>query len=407
MVDGHDADPTTFYVSPDLGSDDASGQTPNDPWQSLQFGFDQAQPGQTIYLLDGEYRGETEPGRAHYVMFNSGTRAEPITIAAAPGHQPTLIANAGNGLSIRGDFVTVDGLTVRGENFDADNSYGWGILIRESHHVRVLNSEVSDMAVGGISSVESSSLEIAGNTIYGNSFWGTEQGSGISMWHSADHGQAPDADGYHDRIVGNIVYRNENKVFSRWSPDVDLISDGNGIIIDQSQETGFTGRTLVANNVVFDNGGRGIMVHEAARVDIMFNTTYHNGRTADLSGGPVELSSSRSFDVRILNNVAWGRSEVGPIQSKQSTDVETGGNVVITDIEQWANYGVTNLDTVRLADPGLAAPSLNPEEADFRPNADSVLVGQALESHPWLGFDANGNQRVAGAATVGAFELAN
>ena len=141
-----------------------------------------------------------------------------------------------------------------------------------------------------ITSVESSNLEILHNEVFDNSFWGAEQGSGISFWRSVDAGVGPDADGYHDRIVGNIVYRNENKVFSQWR-DGEVITDGNGIILDTSDDEGYTGRTLVANNVVFDNGGRGILVFGASRVDIVSNTTYRNGRTPGLLDGSFRLRS--------------------------------------------------------------------------------------------------------------------
>ncbi|MGF1597356.1 MAG: right-handed parallel beta-helix repeat-containing protein [Acidimicrobiales bacterium] len=397
-----DTDPSTFFVSPTVGDDGADGQTAEQPWRTLQPALDRLQPGHTLFLMDGIYTGGTEPGVAHFVINNGGTADAWVRVTAAPGHRPEIVASDGNGISVRADYVEVGGLRVRGEGFDDDNHYGWGLLIRNSHHVRLVDNEVSDMAVGGISSVESSNLEILYNEVHGNAYWGPEQGSGISIWHSRDAGLGPSPDGYHDRIIGNTVYRNENKVFSEWR-DEPIITDGNGIIIDQSKEFGYTGRTLVANNVVFDNGGRGILVLESSRVDIVFNTTYANGRTEGLDGGPVELAAGRSDDVRILNNLAWSRPGAPAVIVAEATGVELGGNVLVTDNDATV---ATELDVVTRVDPGLRSPGIDPATADFRPLATSLVIDAGLAVDPAIGIDADGRQRIVGPPDVGAYEFA-
>ena len=396
-----DTDPSTLYVSSEFGSDDNDGQTMESPWASLQTALDRLEPGNTLFVLDGRYDEQREPGVAHYVVNVSGTPDAWIRVTAGPDQSPELVASAGNGISVRGDYVEISGLRVRGEGFDVENNYGWGLLIRNSHHVRLANNTISSMAVGGISSVESSNLEILDNEVFDNSFWGTEQGSGISLWHSVDSGLGPAPDGYHDRIIGNVVYRNENKVFSRWR-DEDVITDGNGIIIDQNVETGYTGRALVANNVVFDNGGRGILVLESNRVDVMFNTTYNNGRTDGLEGGPVELVASRADDVRLLNNLAWSRSGAPAVTVADASNVELGGNVLITDSPSGFN---TELDLVSNTDPGLAGPSIDPSIADFRPRPGSIVIDRAIAVNPRVPYDADGNPRSTTAPDAGAYEF--
>ncbi len=396
-----DDDERALWVSADLGDDGNDGQTPERPLASLQEAIGRLGPGDTLYVLDGQYRELAEPGNAHYVVDRGGTAEAWIRITAAPGHRPEIVASNGNGMSIRADYVEVSDLVVTGEGFDTTNDYGWGILIRSSHHVRVMGNEISQMAVGGISSVESTNLDIVGNTVYENSFWGPEQGSGISLWHSVDQDFGPGPDGYHDRIVGNTVYRNENRVFSMWR-DEDAITDGNGIIVDQTDETGYTGRILVANNLVVDNGGRAILVLESSRVDVMFNTTYANGRTDGLEGGPVELATSRADDVRFLNNVAWSRPGAPAIGVSDATDVVVGGNVLVTDSPSGL---ATEVDLVVDTNPGLARPDLDPTAADFRPVAGSSLIGHAVVVSPLLLLDADGAERSAGNPDAGAYEL--
>lgn len=400
---GPDTDPETFFVSPQIGDDNSDGQTLEAPWRSLQTSLDRLQPGQTLFLMDGEYSESTEPTVAHYVVRVDGLPEAWINITAAPGHEPTLRPNNGEGMSIRGDYVEVSGLTIRGDGYGAENPYGYGLLVLDAHHVRVIGNKVSDMPVSGISAIESSNLEIYNNEVFDNSFWGTEQGSGISIWHAKDHGHAPSVDGYHDKIIGNLTYRNENKVFSRWAPGQNVISDGNGIIIDESRDLNYTGRTLVANNIAFDNGGRGIHVFRSSRVDVVHNTTFQNGRTDILQAGPVELSANESSDVRIFNNLAWSRPGAPGVQVNQSNEVTMGGNVFVTDNPSGL---ATAFDLVTSEDPGLAASTVDPAAADFRPIPGSVLINRALLFDPMVGVDAAGLSRPASAAAVGAYESA-
>jgi len=392
--------PNAIFVSAESGDDGAAGTGFDSPLSSLQAALDRVEPGETIYLMDGVYREAADPGNAHYVARRGGTAAAPVRIEAAPDHRPVIIASDGNGLEIQADYVEVVGLTVRGEDYATDdNPWGNGILIRNSHHVRIAGNEISGMPLNGISTVESSNLIIVDNEIYENAFWNHSQGSGISLWHSVSNGEPPDADGYHDRVIGNRVYRNENKVKSVWR-DYQEITDGNGIIIDQGRETNYDGRVLVANNVVFDNGGRGIMVFETDRVDVIHNTVYQNGRTAELWGGPTELSAARAKDVRFGNNLVWPRQGSNGIRISDAEEVSSAGNLVVDN----GSPGQTSVDDVVITgDPLLTEPSVDESVADFRPTSASPAAGSAVEFRPRLNWDRNGVDRRLFEPTVGAY----
>lgn len=395
-------DPNEFFVSALVGSPDNDGQTAETPWLSLEASIARLTPGQTLAVMDGVYNELNEPGNAHYAVDVDGEEGRWITITAAPGAEPVLEASGGNAIVVRGNFIEVSGFRIRGVGFDADNAYGWGVLVRGSHHVRVADNVISDMPVGGITSVESAHLEVLYNEVYDNAFWGTEQGSGISFWRNIDFGFPPDADGYHDRVVGNIVYRNENKVFSRWVEGSNAITDGNGIILDSSDETAYEGRALVANNVVFDNGGRGILVFEQSHVDMIHNTTFRNGRTENLAGGPVELGIRRSDDVRVFNNLAWARPGVNPLQIDEVTNIVGGGNLLVADS---SSGDITELDTLTVQDPGLVAPAVDPAIADFRPLPGSLALGHGIPISPALPFDADGTPRSSARIDAGAYTM--
>ncbi len=395
--------PNAIFVSSEGGSADSDGLDVERPLQSLQDALERVEPGWTIYLLTGRYDELSDPGNAHYIARRGGTSENWVTIEALPGHTPEIVTGAANGLEIQADYIEVSGLTVRGENYDTDSSpWGNGILIRNSHHVRVVGNTISNMPLNGVSTVESSNLAILNNEIFENAFWNASQGSGISLWHSKTDGEPPDADGYHDRVMGNRLYRNENRVKSKWK-NYESITDGNGIIIDQGRETGYEGRVLVANNEVFDNGGRGIMVFETDRVDVIHNTVYHNGRTAELLGGPAELVAGSASDVRFFNNLVWPREGAEAIKASKANKIESGGNVIIGG----GPPGFTSdSDTIFPGDPKLARPSVDEAEADFRPQPGSPAVGAGITLSTRLNWDRYGGDRRTAEPTSGAYLLA-
>ena len=393
-------DPMPFFVSPTDGDDTNDGRSPEQPWASLNQSLNRLLPGQTLYLMDGTYN-ELSGTSVHHIIRNDGEPDAWIRITAAYGHQPVIVATEGTGLEIQGDYVEVAGLTVRGEGFDESNSFGYGLSIRRAHHVRLVGNSVASMPLNGISAIESSNIEIINNEVFENAFWDASQGSGISVWHSLNWDQPAAPDGYHDRILGNRIYRNENKVKSKWK-NYSTITDGNGIIIDRNRHFNYSGRTLVANNVVFDNGGRAIMVFDSNRVDVLFNTTYQNGRTDGLEGGPVEIAVGRASDVRVLNNLAWALPGAPALSANEANGFESEGNVLIST-DQAGSFSDSN--SVLSVDPGLINPSVDETTADFRPEETGLLVGRALPLQPTLSYDAVGNPRSPGSADVGAYEV--
>ena len=79
LASGSTAAAESYYVSP-TGSATAAGTT-GDPW-SLEKANAEAQPGDTIVLLDGNYSTSIAPAR-------SGSDGAPITFVAANEHQAT------------------------------------------------------------------------------------------------------------------------------------------------------------------------------------------------------------------------------------------------------------------------------------------------------------------------------
>ncbi len=389
-----------FYVSSGSGNDANDGLSTSTPWRSLETGIQRMKPGQTLRLMNGEYRELKSAGIAHYSIDRGGNSGAWIKITAAPGHSPTIVASNGSGIIIQAPYVEFSGITVRGSGFDKNNNWGVGVAVSETHHVRIVGNSISRMATSGISVTNSSNFQVIGNDVFENAFWSPLQGSGISVWHSKNKGFGADSDGYHDRIIGNRVYSNENKVTSQFK-DFKVITDGNGIIIDSNTETGYSGRTLVANNVVYDNGGRGIISWQTNRVDIMFNTGYNNGQTNGISGGATEFAAGKGNDIVMSNNVGWARSGLPAIIFDRVTNGRSFNNVLVTDSP---SGHASSRDIMHSGNPGFRSPSLS-SGADFRPTAGSVLDDKAQETPWFISTDMVGTSRGNGTPDIGAYEV--
>jgi parallel beta-helix repeat protein len=359
------------YVNPGGGNDGNDGSSPEKAKRSLQDVLRHVKPGQQVLLMNGEYRDLASAGEVHYWMKRNGQPNNWIKIGAAPGHRPVIKATKGTALLIDGDYVEVSGLTVQGSGFNTSNSWGVGIAIADSHHVNVIGNRVSGMPQSGISVTRTSNFRVLNNVVYENSFWHDSNGSGINIVHQKNHGFGTTAGPYHDLIMGNRTYRNENKVPSKWQ-NHQKITDGNGIIVDMNNETGYSGRTLIANNLSFDNGGRGINVWASSNVDVMFNTAYHNVRTTNVIGGGAEIGFGRGRNIRVTNNVVWARSGKPGIDfSETDGSSYSKNNVSVTDVAPKSQN-----DTVINYNPGLRNPSTSEHGADFRPNPGSMLEGR-------------------------------
>lgn len=394
-----DTDPLTLYVSPQ-GSDANDGQTPETPLATLPAAIDALQTGMTLFVMEGEYAVAGE-GPTLVSLTREGSEEAWTRIVGYGETRPVIVVRGGTLFEVFGSFVEISGLELRGEGFDANASYGYGILLADGHHYRVTDMVVSGFPVGGIGAVRTSHIYVADNTVFENSYWGTEQGSGLSVYQATNYGYGDDQYGYSDYFVNNVVYANENRVTSRVVEGV--ITDGNGIIVDTNDDTGYIGRTLVANNVVFGNGGRAIMTFHSSRVDIFNNTTFGNVRTGDaLVGGRAEIALANGRDVRIMNNIAWNNNGmatylVDNVDVRFETNAAYGGPLVGHD-----GGGIEEL----ARPPAFTNPTIA-GDADFSLVEGSPLIdgGSATESP--LTVDHLGAARIVGPAVdLGAFEFA-
>jgi len=252
-------------------------------------------------------------------------------------------------------------------------------------------------------------VTIKGNRIYNACAWFTGGGgaSGISL-----RGLYNTAPTYEDgRTVHNFIQ--QNRIYNCNTKQTAVtLTDNNGIIIDlagghDDASTSGVGyrrpaQTLIENNVVYRNDGRGIHVFKSSNVLARNNTCYQ-----DLVGSQYtsegELSASFAADVLFVNNVAvadgtnhplnsynvGGFASRGPNVVFRYNATGNGTNFYATGVTQYGNvtgvldsdfYSVSTSDfrTVaispytiaaqRIVDVGSGTTSSFPNNSDFAPN---------------------------------------
>jgi parallel beta-helix repeat protein len=401
----------TLHVAPD-GSAVGRG-TPESPFRSIPQALTEAKPGDTILVAAGAYREVN--GISIKV---SGKPAAWIKIKAAPGVRPKIISSGWSGFALTGGiaYIEIEGFELEWIPNPAVAKQVDGVGIAPayaSHHLRFLNNVVHGFGTGGICSLDCDYLHLEGNVIYNTAKTSPYGGSAISLCRAFNLDENP---GYHNVVRGNVCYDNELlvSVLESSGGNGRTITDGNGIIIDvfnrsranprkpHTQDRGgplepYRGRTLVENNLLYDNGGRGIHVFRSAKVDVINNTCYMNQKSADINAG--EFTAIEASQILFLNNIAYGRKEKRGNTQDGSTRIIWNHNLFYHTADTLLHDGVVE------ADPLFVAPGLKAQPEGFRLQPGSPALGQGLTiAAP--SRDITGNDRpIRGPIDLGAYQL--
>ncbi len=388
-----------IFIAPD-GSD-ANPGTEDKPLRNIQTGIDRAGPGDTVLVKNGQYTQYNHAGST-LQFHQSGEPGAWITLKAFPGHRPKIVSPTWNGIVMRDGlgYIEINGFEIQGVPHSMSDSSGHGLHAFDCHHIRVLNNIIHDCPGGGIGANGGDYMHIEGNTVFNNCYYSGYQNSGISLYQNTNVDEKP---GYHNIIRGNCCYGNENRVLPMWGGD--KVTDGNGIIIDDSRHTqgggtvpAYTGWTLVENNVIFGNGGRGIHAYLSDNVMVVNNTLYRNQRSKDISDG--ELTAIKSGAISFYNNIVFTGPNGRGNKVYQGTDCEFDYNLyhnVLTVLPAGPH-------DIRGVDPLFVSQSLDAGIADFHLQAGSPAIDAGTATHAAeLDFDHRPRPLGAG-VDMGAYE---
>ncbi|MEH1843050.1 MAG: right-handed parallel beta-helix repeat-containing protein [Nostoc sp.] len=405
---------TTYYVS-GKGNDKNSGRTTSSAFRTIQRAADLTNPGDTVLIMDGEYNN-AYPSGAVIDIERSGKADAWITYKAYPGHRPKLQHNGWHGVWINdgASYIEINGLEVAGNNSIIKPKYalsqknndsnpltnGNCISIEggengHSHHIRILNNKVHDCGGAGITAIQSDYLTIDNNEVFNNAWYSVYACSGISVlnsWNSDNNRN------YKIFVTRNKVYKNQMFVAPISNHK---IQDGNGIIIDRgmnkqkgSRLSAYQGRTLIASNITYKNGGGGIHTFQSENIDIVNNTSYMNNQSPEILYGQISINASNN--VNVFNNILY--SERG-----KPINVRYGGNNVRFDYNLDANSSLINVSgpSDMIADPLF----MNAPGGDFRLKYTSPAINSGMNFKS-VKTDFMGGSRMKGSRPDrGAYEM--
>lgn len=331
-----------YYVSALTGSDSNNGLTSTSAFRTIQKAADHTNPGDFVYIMNGTYSETKVLFSIHATVLHisrSGNANAYITYKNYTGHKPKIsgVNCRWNCVRIRANYIRFEGIELEGPNQNItyeearamydyyvttpSASRDWNLIGTMNtnglslggdmvgnvpwHHIEVKNCVVHDFQGGGIGGSDFDYITIENNVVYNNSWYGMYATSGISVFHSRDFDT--NTSSYKNLVRGNICHK--NKTLIPWAGR-DILSDGNGIIIDDNKNTQVTGgtpyagKTLVENNVSYNNGGSGIHAYSSNNVDIINNTAYNNGTVVAYP----EIYGQDGANVNIYNNIMYART---------------------------------------------------------------------------------------------------
>ena len=269
---------STYYVSPS-GSDDATGSSLANAWQTIEYGLATIAPGDTLLVADGLYV-ETD-----LVIDQQSTEDKPTVVKSINQWGAKLESNRQYATVLRTEgarHVVIDGFEVFNPEDRPFEDWNTGINIYRSNFVTVQNCYVHDCGCGGIGGRESDYMTIRRNVTRDNAKTNPYNCSGISIYQPT---QLDDEPGTHILIAENVCFENECRL--PFTPlGFTTPTDGNGIILDDfnwtqslgdgPQQEPYVAQTIVENNLSFNNGGAGMKAYEVANAIFRNNTSVHN-----------------------------------------------------------------------------------------------------------------------------------
>ncbi len=280
---------TTYYVAT-TGSASGNGSA-SSPFRTIQSALNAGGfgPGDEIVVKSGTYHEQVK-------ISKDGAPGNPVVIRSeVPGGAKIVPpGDKGFGVVINANYVKLDGFEISGAGRA-------GVAVNHSHHVTISNNEVHDNVGSGISVGRSDFITVEGNVTHGNASGGPY--SGISIYHPVNVTGDNKTDGFRIIVRDNVSYDNVTRNGAH--------TDGNGIIMDDFRSTkdgsipAYLFPSLVENNLVYSNGGKGIQVAWSDHVTVRGNTAWHNNVDSVKAGTwHGELSNMNSSHNTWVDNIA-------------------------------------------------------------------------------------------------------
>jgi len=413
--------PNTYYVSAKKGNDKNDGKSMGTPLKTPQVASDLTLPGDTVIFMDDTY---TFVDNRILFVKRSGKAENWIVYRGLEGKRPLfkVQGHVWESIIIDANYILLEGIELMGNNAnlkledaiacEAEAENGgtdwWKYSIYNNsgitmggnqstgvHHITIRNCIVHDFPASGIGMAKADYLTVENNVVYNTSWFTMYATSGIGLWHTYNSDNSTD---FKNFVRGNISYN--NKTLVKWVA-IKNYSDGNGIIIDDNKNTQegalggpYTGKTLVENNLCYNNGGSGLHAYSCSNVYIINNTAYHNGTEVAYP----EIFQNTCNDGVVLNNIMYARNGGKVNGNSANKNIVYDYNIYFNGI--WEKKGLHD----KLIDPKFINPTTDPQLANFRLQVLSPAIDFG-SSQQFPAFDISGIARPQGKAVdAGAYE---
>jgi len=412
----------SFYVST-TGQDDNSGASEAEPLRTITRAASMASPGDCVVVMPGIYQervvishGGNADSSTGYLTILSKVPHEAKIVPDRTTYSTFVLGSGANYVVVQGFDIqggTKEGVAGGGHAIDA----GYG-----THHDKFLSNIVHDSGGGGISAAYGDYYTIVGNIAFNNASTSKFQASGIGVYQA--RAISDGAPGFHIVVSGNISYHNQEH-------DIDgggTHTDGNGIIIDDfhnsqngSKAGNYPYETLVQNNLVFGNGGKGIQLFLSDNITVINNTSYFNNRDPlNTSRWRGELNNQVSSNNKWINNIGVSdrteNASNSAIGDESCCGYVASGTVWKNNLTFNGSIGAASVlieqTTSRILadngnklgiDPQFRRPSLDPARANFRLGPTSPAIAAGIFTAQAIGIDLDGNMRSPDSVDIGAY----
>lgn len=271
-----------LWVSP-TGDDGAAGGE-EAPLATIQHAVSVAEPGDTVWVRAGRYEE-----CVRITAEDGGAAGRWLTVSAAPGDERVVIVgteapriDAYGSTSSAFSVQQAEYVRIRGFYCVAPyRGRGSAIGASKSQYIEVLNCTATGGGQGGVDANHCDHVLIDGVETYFNG-GGTGWSSGISLLEPKTE---------HNIVRNCVCYGNYDGSSYR--------SDGNGIIIDNGYNAG---GALLANNLCFMNGGKGISSTRSDNCVFLHNTCAMNCWQSNQQAQAHELTVRGAGNV-LRNNI--------------------------------------------------------------------------------------------------------
>jgi hypothetical protein len=311
-VTGGTPDAHTGWHVATSGSSSGSGSA-NSPW-SLSFALSGAagrvQPGDTVWLHGGTYRGK-------FTATVAGAAGRPVVIRQYPGQRATIDVAGSTSSTARGDAFIVKGAWTEWWDFEMmssdPNRYTDtrpNMIVNSASNTKYIDLVVHDGGIAFYNYPSMSNVEFNGNIIYNNGWQGTAKGGGHAL--------------YLKSAIGPVLVQ-DNISFNQFGYGIHLYTDaGAGALVNMTLD----------GNVSFNNGS--------------VTTQYSTSSQANILVGGEEPTKSS----KVLNNMTYfspgygvynlmiGYADVANVDITLSNNYAVGGNYVLT-FGQWDRVTAT------------------------------------------------------------------